>query len=1288
MKHRLLSILLALVLVVTIFPINSYAAKGNGNGKKPGKGEVVVDPVDPPVDPVDPPVDPVDPPVDPVDPPVDPPTDPVDPPTDPVEVGIDMGANTSEILQTINNPERGFYKATGFMAKQSGNQAVSSKDKLVHLRVGIGCFSDNYRIHNGETGADLTAGGYDPLSEDFLAALNQTMDNYRQSGASVIIRFAYDNFNGIADMEPTMDGVLLHISQLKDFFAANEDVLLAVESGFLGPWGEQHTSAYFDRDKRQANMKTLVDAVLDVVPKSLTVSVRRPLYYAYAAGIDLTDLRTHRAEPGSKYYNLGMFDDGYLGSQSDLGTYSDREMEVTWLEYQTGHTVFGGEVSANSSTDGKAYNSIDYISEEMFRTHTSYLNIGWNETVINQWRNGTYNGENPVYKGQNAFTYVENHLGYRLVLRDSKYYPEAGQLHFTVENVGAGNIYKEKSLEVNLVDSKGNVKTIATDIDVRTWESRTKQEEVISLPQGLSDETYGVYVQIKDKNNNTIRFANDNTFNKYGNYIGGFVVGDGAGTIPEQPTLQDGVDLNGVWHIATEETLFDFAKRVQAGDITLNAVLEQDITLTRNWTPIAIGDYYYKGTFDGQGHSIKNVIINRTGTRTGFFSTLQTEGVVRNLNLYGTVQGEDVVGAFVGYCKGTVENCKNYCTVTGTYRAGGITSYNNAGATVKNCYNYGKITSPDTAGGITAYNKVGSVIGCINEGAVSSPRFMGGIVGQNTVDGIITDCEDRAGVLDDIEYDETASIFCWNYYLLNEGSYPIAREFLKELKVDRVYQEISKRYLKYQESADMVARLNADGIEVVALAGEANWGLKDYDLTSLKTYIDTVAEYNQGIGKNAKINKLGLDIETHITSQWKADPASAFEAYVVQMREVYLYAHSKGLEVIQIVPVHLDKISATTFRTFVETCCDELSLMNYTKSSQVSGISGEVAVCRELGIPVETIFETMANSETHGVSEENSYFYDGFEALCKKREEIFKAYNYEKMSVSYHHFPTVYHVVTGKYMAEIYGYTSNDPSADDLGQTDAVTAITLTGDDGSVIKAGLYNPNRSATYPETCYLAIGVKPGVTYTITADHENYTVTTAPKQFNLADDRLVDYTSIRLRYETPAVEPEEPPVEPEEPPTEPEEPPVEPEEPEIPDVPETPAAVYSQLSKLADGEEYVLACNGYVMAADLAGVALTKESCEGGYHLNLSEDKNITWKYQAGKISCVQDGKTYYLAANGKTAVKLVTSASEGSTWTYASGRLTTPNGKKELCLTVSAGKFILTSGKAGCEVYMEK
>lgn len=29
-----------------------------------------------------------------------------------------------------------------------------------------------------------------------------------------------------------------------------------------------------------------------------------------------------------------------------------------------------------------------------------------------------------------------------------------------------------------------------------------------------------------------------------------------------------------------------------------------------------------------------------------------------------------------------------------------------------------------------------------------------------------------------------------------------------------------------------------------------------------------------------------------------------------------------------------------------------------------------------------------------------------------------------------------------------------------------------------------------------------------------------------------------------------------------------------------------------------------------------------------------------------------------------------------------------GKKELCLTVSAGKFILTSGKAGCEVYMEK
>ena len=197
-------------------------------------------------------------------------------------------------------------------------------------------------------------------------------------------------------------------------------------------------------------------------------------------------------------------------------------------------------------------------------------------------------------------------------------------------------------------------------------------------------------------------------------------------------------------------------------------------------------------------------------------------------------------------------------------------------------------------------------------------------------------------------------------------------------------------------------------------------------------------------------------------------------------------------------------------RRFVSECCDELSLMNYNKSTQVKAIKGEVAICRELGIPVETIFETMPYSEYYSVTEEITYYYEGLEALNAKKNEILATYGSDGLSVSYHHLDTMYHVVTGRYIAEIYGYTDkNDPNRNKLGQTDALDTIILTGDDGSVITAGLYNPNRGAQYEESCYLAFGVSPDVTYTVSAGSASYTVPSPAKTFDIEENKPVVYT-----------------------------------------------------------------------------------------------------------------------------------------------------------------------------------
>lgn len=398
-----------------------------------------------------------------------------------------------------------------------------------------------------------------------------------------------------------------------------------------------------------------------------------------------------------------------------------------------------------------------------------------------------------------------------------------------------------------------------------------------------------------------------------------------------------------------------------------------------------------------------------------------------------------------------------------------------------------------------------------------------------------------------------SSIFCWGYYLLDEGSYPAAKEFMDTLGIDRVYQELDNAYLGFQCTADMVSRLQGDGIETVLLLGDRSWGLSDSSLSEYKAAVDAVAQYNRTIGKNSPITKVGLDVETYTYSSWNRHSYDYFSDYIDKMREAYNYAHSNGLSVIQIIPTHFDTIDADLFGTFLRDCCDELSIMNYDKDVQVTAIAGEVAACEAIGMPVETIFETMPYSEYYSVTEANTYYYEGYAALKSKWNQIRQTYSYPGLTVSYHHFPTVYRVVTGANMVEIYAYTNSaDPNRNSLGQTEALESIILKGSDGSTIVAGIFNPNLTQTYAESAYLAIGVKPGVQYTITTDNPNYKVTSSAKTFEVGGAENYGYSSIKVSYvETPepVVEPEpvvnpEPPVVEPEPVVNPEPPVVEPE------------------------------------------------------------------------------------------------------------------------------------------------
>ncbi len=433
--------------------------------------------------------------------------------------------NYMESTKILNNPERGFYRtAIAWFEKNSANHTGYTDAPLVHLRVSMGYYNNV----NGEN--DISSGAIDGLMH--------ILDNYRKMDTSIIIRFSYGDS---ANKEPSIDQVLKHVEQLKPIFMKYDDVISAIDTGLFGPWGEQHSSTIVT----QENINKLVNAFLDNTPDDMQINVRRPSYFAGWAGIDYNDLYKTYEYLNKSAYRVGVYNDGYLGSHSDLGTFlyhptlGWRVNEVTWLSNHATHTFYGGEVVDNYSSNGIDYTSSSFMIEEMFKTHTTYLNYEWDQRTINRWKSATYLGSDSVYTKESAYTYIANHLGYRYVLRESYlndyvYVNEANTLRLkgVIENVGAANLINAKKVEV-ILDNGVNTYSKTIDLDLRDIDSLSKfnYDFTIKMDQDIILGNYDVYLKISNNDidsvgNNSIEFANIDIWNSTlkANYIGEVVV--------------------------------------------------------------------------------------------------------------------------------------------------------------------------------------------------------------------------------------------------------------------------------------------------------------------------------------------------------------------------------------------------------------------------------------------------------------------------------------------------------------------------------------------------------------------------------------------------------------------------------------------------------------------------------------------------------------------------------------------------------------------------------------------
>lgn len=466
---------------------------------------------------------------------------------------VKQSIDTTDAMATLENFDRGFYTPQVLHLKPSGSKPIEKPyGKLLHLRAEISEFSSNAWLSIDTTGGkrDTVRGVSQDLTEDALNVLQQTFDNIRANKGFVIVRICYDPwYNGRSNVTPEHKWVMRHVEQLAPVLSKNTDVIVALEMGMHGAYGEMHsdTSITYDRVAEATNL------MLRNTPPELKILTRTGNYSAKVLGFDNWGVDFHidgekfaeiAKAKGDTMYRVGMFNDGYLGTQYDYGTWGAdcktsicREEGVAWLEKYGINTPYGGE-ALTTAGGYEVINTPEFLSYEGFRTHTSYLNVQWNNNLIDGWKKSQFEGKDFEYDGSKidsltGFKYVNDHLGYRFVLRESWLSDTVGFDHvlhakFRVQNVGFGNLTWKAPVKLAVLeDLEGSDLDMCPDmdyvdlpdVDFRNVHSRTisiaggdtvmtfdgNNEIEVSVKLGkLRYRNYQVYLKVGN-----IEFAND-----------------------------------------------------------------------------------------------------------------------------------------------------------------------------------------------------------------------------------------------------------------------------------------------------------------------------------------------------------------------------------------------------------------------------------------------------------------------------------------------------------------------------------------------------------------------------------------------------------------------------------------------------------------------------------------------------------------------------------------------------------------------------------------------------------
>ncbi len=386
-------------------------------------------------------------------------------------------------MEDFLNPERGLY---AFGQMQDGYSFSSLRNSGAALVYG--------EIYLPEFRTSV-------ISSTRLEEVDRAFGRVRTAGVKVIPRVVYNKAIGAEDAP--LDIVQAHIDQLAPVFESNRDVIVFIQAGFIGSWGEWHSST--NDLTSPGNRSAVINTMLEKFPEGLFIQLRQPIFkWDWAQG---RQILPEEAFTGTGIARLGHHNDCFLASETDFGTYPSDNIEL-WksrVAWDTQFTPMGGETCSVSD-----FSNCGFAIPEMERLHWSYLNKDYNGQVISEL--------GPCWEE------IRRRLGYRFELTEASLPDSISpgstfDLTVRIRNSGFAPVYNERPVYLRLLsdDFVLSEERIAT-ADPRRW--LPGGEHIVTAqfvtPPGFSGSSVDLALWLPDEasilsadSRYSVRFANE-----------------------------------------------------------------------------------------------------------------------------------------------------------------------------------------------------------------------------------------------------------------------------------------------------------------------------------------------------------------------------------------------------------------------------------------------------------------------------------------------------------------------------------------------------------------------------------------------------------------------------------------------------------------------------------------------------------------------------------------------------------------------------------------------------------